>query len=306
MPGGFLTNKSSKDPKKWGERFVGRVESSLRILEGTLTVSNYASTTHSAVAVTGWNGDANAEKAISEYLVALRMIMVSHVLQVRADLLGSVVDETPRIIQNVEKIIGQEGQVLNDKQIREERNPWIAEALWHLCLNLAARVTAISLPGTVVALSQPHSFAKETGLDCAALYRTAAGSFGLAIVETKAYEKAPNKAISDAIKMFKAIDSDRMDVEIRRDVMAMRAELTPSDQAKITQALWQDERTYIPNPHYDSSHRKDWSSKRPAFGGLAVDADRVIVMPNELDGFLGFFDRISSGMREFARELQDV
>jgi len=74
-------------------------------------------------------------------------------------------------------------------------------------------------------------------------------------------------------------------------------------QRSIVGAFWNRKRTYIPNPHYDSSINIDWTNNRDSFKSLKLTRDNIIIMPNIITGFDRFFNDISSEMREFTRGL---
>lgn len=293
---------------EWSESFVARVNAALGVLTTKTSVQVSEASSHRLILVSGWVGDANAEKAIAEYLVGIRMMMVSAALQIAGHLLGSREDSAPSVKRNVAFIVGDSKDALSERQIVQERNPWIAEALWHLCLHLSQTIPEVHPNGSIIAVDYAHSFAKEQGLDVVALYALDAGAVGLTIVETKAYEAGAARAVIDAAAMFRAVNQEEMDVEIRRAISIMRDALPPERQHSVTGTFWRNERTYVPNPHYDPgiSEAIDWTEGRATLTRLGVDARHIQLMPHSVAGFRAFFDRIADGMRDFAEEIGGV
>jgi len=298
----------SSPEAEWAGAFRDRLRTALEVLASRTTIDTAEAPTHRLVQVSGWAGDEKAERAIAEYLVGLRMMMVSAALQIQCNLLGRRIDSGPSVKRNVSSIVGEAGAALSEPQIVQERNPWIAEALWHLCLHLSQKVPSVHPNGSIIAVDYAHSFAKEQGLDIAALYVLDSGAVGLTIVETKAYEAGATQAVIDAAAIFRRVELEELDVEIRRAVSIMRDALPFESQHAITGTFWRDERTCVPNPHYDptTSDNIDWLRRRRTLTRLGVDSRHVILMPHAVTGFRSFFDRIADRMRSFAEEMASV
>ena len=292
----------------WSAAFVSRLNSALEFLAERIVIEVTDAPSHRVITLSGWVDDAAAERAIAEYLVGLRMMMVSAALQIQGNLLGTQVDSAPSVRRNVEFIVGSSNSSLSERQIVQERNPWIAEAIWHLCLHISRQLPSVHPIGSILAVDYAHSFAKEQGLDVAALYISGSGCVGLTIVETKAYEARATQAVIDAAAMFRAVNEDKMDVEVRRAVSIMRGALPPEYQQLVTGTFWKDERTCIPNPHYDpiASAPVNWTEKRSTLTSLGVDSEHVLLMPHCIPAFREFFARIANNMRIFAEEMAGV
>jgi hypothetical protein len=270
-------------------------------LEGKLRCTPHEAETHRALTVEGWTDAHDTVRAVAVYLVGLLATAISRTLEVRAQ-----VEDTPRdrleLVRNVDRITGTDEAPLNDDQKEDERNPWIAEGLWHLCLFLASRRADLHPLGTVVALDLPHITAKDHGLDVMAIYQSA-DAFGVSFVESKAYENDPNKAISKATAFFEDIDNGKHDQRIRQVVATMRASMLLAQQQAVSPSLWKDVRAYLPNPHYDSAKAMDWTNARPSFTKLRVPRDHIMIMPHAVPEFSRFFNDIATTMRRFAATL---
>ena len=124
---------------------------------------------------------------------------------------------------------------------------------------------------------------------------------GMSIVETKAYRDDPNGAISDAVKMLEAIEAGKHDTRLRQIVTSFRYVIEERYNKKLAAALWKNERTLIPNPHYETTNTTvDWSRRRSVFSELQAP---VVIMPNGIDKFDIFFDEVANSMRIKAQEL---
>lgn len=270
-------------------------------LQGKLRCTTYEAETHRALVVDGWADDADTVGAVATYLVGLLATAISRTLEIRSQL-----EDTPRdrleLVRNVERITGTDAAPLNADQREDERNPWIAEGLWHLCLFLASRRADLHPLGTVVALDFPHVAAKDHGLDVMAIYQSG-NTFGVSFVESKAYANNPNKAISNATTFFGEIDEGKHDGRIRQVVAAMRAGMPLARQQDVSPSLWKDMRAYVPNPHYDGAMAMDWTNERRSFAKLVVPRDRILIMPHAVPAFSQFFDDVGAAMRRFVATL---
>lgn len=274
------------------------IANALHLLEGSLTCNYAQATTHEVVLVIGWGADAKTIDAVGAYLVGLRVAAIKQSLAVMAALEDTAEDRA-EVVAGVEAIVGADNTALTQDQKEDERNPWIAEGLWHFCMMLASRRAELHPRGEVVALDFPHVAAKDHGLDVVAIYRSATG-FGLSLVESKAYRIDPNQAISNAVDFFRKVDAGAHDPRIRQVVAGMRSALPQDLQGAISPSLWKADRTYIPNPHYDLSVTQVWTNTRHSFRGLKAP---VLVMPHPIHTFAAFFDSVADAMRRFAASL---
>ncbi|OJY30886.1 MAG: hypothetical protein BGO98_29455 [Myxococcales bacterium 68-20] len=270
------------------------IRDAIDILAKNLQCASDAAATHEIVLVTGWSQDAATINAIGVYLVGLLTSSIATTLQVRSSI-ESTDEDRLEILENVKD--------LSARNKVDERNPWIAEGLWHLCLFLSKRVRSIHPTGAVLALEQPHIGAKDHGFDVVALYETKNGDVGVSVVECKAYENDPNGAINSAVEFFRAFDQGKYHPRMRQVVAQMRDLLPKAKQPMVSRSLWKKHRCYVPNPHYDAKHAMDWTNHRRSFKNLSFP---VVVMPHAVPKFDKFFDNVMKAMLKFAKELQSV
>lgn len=261
---------------------------------------------HETVTIAGWMADDDARNAIAAYMVGIRACAIDAALNIKVELEETQVDRN-ELLRNVLQIVRTETETGTDlgvpNWIVTERNPWIAEAIWHLFLAIASIRGDIHPPGLVILLDYAHIKAKDHGLDVTAVF-TSDGTVGLTIVETKAYKNRPNDAIGEAVNFFRQIREGTHDLRIRQAVQIMRTALPLSANTLVTGSFWKRNRVYICNPHYDSGTQIDWSNQRPSLGLLCSASEKTLIMPNALDDFDTFFDDIANRMRRFAEELQ--
>ena len=263
-------------------------------LSSVLRCSVQDAPTHRVVVVEGWADDQATIDAIAAYLVGLLASAISLALTVRASIEDTTEDRL-ELRANVEKLVGSATVLLSSDQKQDERNPWMAEGIWHLCLFLAQQRTDLHPLGKIIALDHPHVAAKDHGFDVVAVYQGLI-SFGMAFIECKAYENNPNGAINSAVDFFRELEAGTYDARARQVMSALRVALAPALQQQVSPSLWKQERELIPNPHYDVSAAVDWKNPRPSFNGLSTPVERRVIMPNELPGFTSFFDRIGDAM----------
>jgi len=273
------------------------VNESIDILTKQLSVHRQDAKTHVVLHVTGWDQSDGTKNAVAWYLVGLIASAVDMTLSIRTDLIADSTDDRLEVVVNVEDI------ALSDPET--ERNPWIAEAMWHLCLLLAGLGRLdIHPPGRIVALHPPHMLAKDHGLDVTAIYEVK-NALGLCIVETKAYSDDPNGAISSVMDSFRKLSNthSRESRKIRAAANLMRTGLPAHAQAMVSPSFWKHTRCFVPNPHCDALAPVNWDYTRSSFRDLQVDREQIIVMPHSVHGFNEFFDSITNQMLSIARSL---
>jgi hypothetical protein len=276
----------------------------IAVLEKNLRCTPHIATSHGVLVVEGWGDGPQMTEAIAAYLVGLLASAVSRALLVRAQITDTDVDRL-ELLRNVEAITGSKASPLSLERKRDQRNPWIAEGIWHLCLFLSATRQDLHPHGPIVALDLPHIASKDHGFDVVGIYRGTA-AYGVSFVESKAYENNPNGAINDAVAFYEEIERGKHDARARQVVASMRDSLPAGEQGAISASLWKHERTYLPNPHYDGSTAMDWTNTRPSFKGLAVPIDRIVIMPHAIQKFPKFFDDVTESMLTLAAKLAHV
>lgn len=281
------------------------VQGALDHFHRTLRWETLTAPSHTTVVVAGWNDTDASRQAIAKYLVGLIASAVDAALSIRASLVGNDTRAAAGLEADVANVVGASNDALTAEQKTDERNPWLSEGLWHPCLHVAHRhIPDIHPVGSVLAIDLPHVDAKDHGMDGTVLYDGAAG-IGLSFIETKAYRDRPSDAVLHASSAFRAIDRGDKDHRIRQTVQLLRYALPAARQPEIAGAFWNQERTYIPNPHYDQGARPapSWTRSRRCLARLTPDSRHLIVMPHSIDDFDGFFDTISDAMRSYVREL---
>ena len=288
----------------FSKAFNNLLNDALTFLEKNLTVTTkeVPSGTHRLVEVNGWRDD-EAISALAIYLVALRASVIDQAGRICSDLIDSPRDFANDLVRSVDEIVIQPTD--SDEPASEWkskwRNPWIAEGLWHCCMRLAMERADIHQHGTVIAVDLPHVSPKDHGLDVTALYVNSDGDLGLSFVETKAYRKQPNKAIIDALKMLKSIEAGEYDTRLRQMITSLRSVIDEPYKQQLTSSLWKDERTHIPNPHYEiNGSTVRWHTRRRKFLELSAP---VVIMPHGINGFRAFFEDVANEMRQKAQEV---
>jgi hypothetical protein len=283
------------------EKLDDQIEAALEHLIASIKCGSQKGKSHMIIKVTGWEGAAKTCEAIATYFVGLRACAVDAALKVRARL-NNTKEDRVEVRQNVEAIVGSTSKPLSTSQKLTERNPWLAEGLWHLCLFLAKKRSELHTPGKVIALDMPHVQTKDHGIDVCAIYDSGK-ALGLTLVETKAYKSEPSTALQNAATFFLQVDKGKHDLRIRHAVHAMRSALPSAKQQLVTPSFWKKRRAYIANPHCDSACACDCIRSRKGFTRLAIKKWSIIIMPHEIVSYDQFFDDISNAMRAIALKL---
>ena len=282
------------------------INDALAVLKDTLRCSSSNCESHVTVIVAGLTDDERVLEAIARYLVGIRASAIDAALNIKAELEDTQEDRS-EILKSVIQIVKQEVALPRDPSpgwVIRERNPWIAEGIWHLLMALAASRPDIHPPGLILLLNYPHIKAKDHGLDVSAIFDGTNG-MGFSIIETKAYKDDPNGAISDATDFFREVRKGTHDSRIRQVIQTMRKALPETEQHRISGSFWKRNRVYIYNQHCSQSDGAPrWTSRRPSLEALLSANERVFIMPNDLADFDQFFDDIANRMRRYAEELQ--
>lgn len=284
------------------ETLRSKINESLSFLKGSLVVSNTAAETHTVVEVTGWQ-NMGTIGALAVYLVSLRAGVIDQAGSICLDLIDSTPDFANDIVRSVNEIIEQPAGSQESPQEWKStfRNSWIAEGIWHCCMRIAMDCPGFHTQGTIIALDLPHVSPKDHGLDVTALYVRGDGVMGMSFVETKAYRNDPNGAIGEAVTMFKSIEAGKHDTRLRHMITSFASIIDEPHKNQLTYSLWKNERTLIPNPHYEvSGATVQWSLSRTVFSDLTAP---VVIMPHAINSYDDFFEEIAISMRTKAEEL---
>lgn len=280
------------------------MRSAVKYLIISLHFEELVSSTHRALLVSGWENEGETLPAIAQYLVGLRACAIDAALNIRATLADTEEDRL-EIWQSVVDVVGENNNALTEQQIRfkqDERNPWIAEGVWHLCMAIAAQRREIHPMGSIILLDYAHIKAKDHGLDVAVIYQTG-GETGISLIESKAYKNDPNGAVNAAVGFFRDVDADKHSTRIRQAVQIMRTALSTEQNRTISASFWRRHRCYICNPHFQTAQYMDWTNARSSFRELEPGPYRTAVMPHSISNFDSFFDNVADEMRDFAGSL---
>ncbi len=268
-----------------------------------LTFTHQTVASHQTLTVAGWHQPAML-RPVARYLVGLRVNAITAGLAARCTLTDTP-EDTVEVWANVTAIVGETATALDANEIATRRNPWIAEALWHLCMAAARQRGDLHPPGQVLAVSLPHVKTIDPGIDLAVLFHDGA-TYGLSIIETKAYETNIGAAMNSCVRFFGDIDEGTHNLRLRHAVSVLRAEVEAQNQHLISDGLWKNRRCYVPNVHYDDASPADWTAARADFAPLVPGAANIYVMPHAITGFSQFFTGVADRMRVEAEALSHV
>ncbi len=274
---------------------VSDVGAALDVLADRLTVTHQEATSHSILLIDGF-ADREVREAIAVYLVSLICQSVDANLRVRQALFNE--DTFDRDVRrDVISVIGKKSAKLIYKTNR--RDPWIWEGICHLFVHLSKDDNTFHPSGKVLAKTSVKYDVVDHGLDLIAIYR--ARNLGISAGECKAYFKDPSRAIQDAASALNEIDANVRDIEIRAAVSQLRSALTTTNQAKIADAFWRDERTYFPFVCCDHAHARDWTLGRKSLRALKVPVTKRLLVPCSIKKARKAFDYIAKSMRVYSR-----
>jgi len=291
------------DLKTIVQQLESDLEQCLESLRERLQATLAPVSTHRLLAVAGVDRSPECLRSLAVYCVGQIAKAVQVNLEIKADLLGINDEDThAQLIGDVFSVIGENNDALTDVQKRDERDPWLFEALSHLFVHLSTRKGDFFPVGTLIGLTMTHRGVKEPGLDLVAIY--ASDIVGMSIGESKTREDDPSGGLREAVEKFENVDLGHYDAELRRIVGQMRYAMPTSYQEQITGAFWKDERAYLPFVGYDSSHNPRWTNEREALKSLAVPITHRILVPLPIENFRDFFDSLADEMRAYLVSLE--
>jgi hypothetical protein len=279
------------------------IDRCLESLSGRLQVGSADAGTHQLLTIIGIDCSQECLQDLAVYCVGQIAKAVQVNLEIKADLLG-IDNEDVRVhlINDVYSVIGENNDALTDLQKRNERDPWLFEALSHLFVHLSTGRGDFLPVGIPIGLTMTHRGVNQPGLDLVAIYASTA--LGLSVGESKAREDDPSKGLREAAKRFGEVDLGNYDQELRTIVGQMRYAIPIEYQEQITGVFWRDERAYLPFICYDSRHNPRWADEREALRPLNVPATHIILVPLPIENFRKFFDDLADAMRTYLATLE--
>jgi hypothetical protein len=286
------------------QKLEADIEQCLESLSERLHVTSVAIDTHRLLTVTGIDCSAECLRDLAIYCVGQIAKAVQVNLQIKADLLG-IEDQDARnqLIRDVYSVIGDNNDALTNEQKRDERDPWLFEALSHLFVHLSIRNEDFLPVGRLIGLMPSHRSVKEQGLDLIAVYVGDAVGFGIG--ESKAWENDPSGGLLSAADKFSKVDLGGYDPDLRAAAGIMRHAMPVEHQNQMTGAFWRGERAYLPFIGYSSNNNPRWTSEREALRSLGVPSTHRLLFPTPLENFRHFFDCLADEMRVYLSSLKE-
>lgn len=281
------------------------IAQSLSYLSSTINATVIDSISHYTVNINGLDRSPDTIRHLSIYTVATVSHAIEANLRISADLMEDSKDSILEIQSCFDRYIQDNNNYSStaDKRfIDRARNPWLAEVIVHLLLNISRAVRDLHPPGEILTTSFVHDLPTDNGLDAAALYISQ--SLGVVVVECKAYKNRPAAAFRDATNYYTNFDNNHiLGKRIRTHVQVMRGYLSDEHKSYATNSFWKHEKSFVPAIFYDSSHYQDWSSSRDQMIGMSVTKDKRILIPIVIDNYHAFFNELSDGIRYYLEEL---
>jgi hypothetical protein len=263
-----------------------------------ITVDACETSSHRVALVEGLEAP-GVTASLAVYLVGAGFARaVSTSLRIAAAFLPTTPEAEDQIRRAVVAVIGQNNQVPVSFKT-DQRNPWIAEGIAHLILWLSRRTVALSPRGRLHALSPLHVGAKEQGIDLSALFSDEL-DLGITIGEAKASRLNATSNVAEAAAFFGSIDDGDpiREIQLRDRVQLLRQALADHLAQRVTAALWEENRCYLPFVAYGAND-SPFSPRRgrSSYRGLTPGYERVLLVCLGLADYEQFFDTLADSMR---------
>ncbi|MDI4648779.1 hypothetical protein [Cohnella hashimotonis] len=285
------------------------ISHSLSYLSSTINANVVDSESHFTVVINGLDRSPEIIRHLAVYTVAV----VSHAIEANLRISADLMEDNRESILEIQGCFARYIQHNNNYSTATEkrfidraRNPWLAEVIVHMLLNISTTVRNLHPPGEILTTSFVHDLPTDNGLDAAALFISQ--SLGVVVVECKAYKNRPAAAFRDATNYYTNFNNNHiLGKRIRTHVQVMRGYLTEEYRNQATNSFWKQEKSFVPTIFYDSSKNEDWSIGRDQMRNMVVNKDKRILVPIVIDNFHLFFNELSDAIRVYIGEmLQNV
>jgi hypothetical protein len=279
------------------------IEGALVQLEGAITLRELdGAESHTAIAAEGMD-DPAVPIALGRYLVGALAGAVDLDARLSEALLARGVDAQTELAATVRALVRDTNDCrgASDELFRDtRRNAWIAEGLAHALLVVRARADTASLAGPVHALTQPHQIPTQQGLDTVAIYVDDQGPV-VAIGESKASRGDGTGQVTDAARIFAAIDNGDYGPHLRAALLSLRRVLPDHLVPQVSDALWREHRCYLPIIVFGTEF--DPLAERQVLARLEPPPTRRRLIALRLANFHDFFDAVADSMRAAVVEV---
>lgn len=281
-----------------------QIDEALTTVQDNINVQEIVLDSHTVALVTGLE-NADVIRAITIYVVACAAQVIQTDLSICAELLGHGANAMVRLQHDIEGLIGADNAGLDAHSRENVRDPWIVECLGHLFLSLSRKVAELSPPGTLLVLLPVHDDVKDHGIDLAGLHLETATALGMSIGEAKTSQLHAQRQISRANEIITEVEAAKRDMHLRRLVTMARPALTQAHRQLVVEAVWQDNRAYLPVVSYAEGSDFDPTAERPrSFGAHNLTANRVRLIALRITRYPEFFDSVADEIRACVANLR--
>jgi hypothetical protein len=147
-----------------------RVDAALVALLSHLTFTSTSVTSHELIQVGGLEKP-EALESLALYVLASAAQIIQANLTILSDLLGTGPEVNSQLKRELDQIIGTSNDTITADFREDHRDPFFAEVLGHLFLNLSRQVGPLApAVGAVRTVTPVHDDVKQHGFDLACLY----------------------------------------------------------------------------------------------------------------------------------------
>ncbi|MDA1363102.1 hypothetical protein O1R50_26045 [Glycomyces luteolus] len=287
---------------KLGHPAVALVANALAELErGIKLVERPGPTSHTVLVGTGFETP-SVTTALGRYLVGALANVVGLDARLSEELLAEWPNARAELDLDLLELLGPDNNFADPTAALtrdDTRNPWIAEGLLHALLVVRARTVTGLLPGTVHAIQDLHTNVKSPGIDLLAIYDDDVTA--VMIGECKATKSNGTDNLRKAAHFFRKVDAGEYGRELRKSIGALRTVLPETLRPKVTNALWQNRRCYVPAIAF--AEKFDPHKERQHLAELQPPPTHRRLISIELVDFEGFFDAVADAMRAAVVEV---
>lgn len=276
-----------------------RIDAAMETLLSRLTFASTSVSTHELIQV---DGLANPEvlESLALYVVASAAQVIQANLIIVSDLLGNAPEVFCQLQKEIEQLIGASNSAITDDFREDHRDPFFAEVLGHLFLNMSRRVGSLAPgTGTIRALTPVHDDVKQHGFDLACLY-TDDTVVGFGVSESKTSENHATNHVHSAGALFSEVESGVRDPNIRAVIGLLRQFLQVEHQQLISAGFWKKSRSFYITISYGEGSSFACTAPRPSYQ-LLPQKPRLVAV--KLKKYREFYDGLADKVRGLVAEV---
>lgn len=261
-------------------------------------------TTHCVRVVKGFEDDECVE-ALALYVVGCLAQSFNSNLEIIRELSPATLETIqPTLASDAQRILGVSN---DDPEIDRvhSRDPWLAEAVMHLLVQLCSGGVDSFNPVPVHAKTPLTVAVRRPGVDLFTVCGPASG-IEFAIGEGKSTEQDVTGAISEAVGLFRSVERGERDLEVRTLAASLASSLSPSMRESLYMVLWTPSYVFHSVVVHGNVTFDPAANRQSISNNLVSPAASIFVCVLAMNDYRSFFDQLADAVRARIEAPGDV